>query len=43
MQIILVVITVSLALFYLGKQVYDRFFSKKTKCEGCAVNKLSNN
>lgn len=43
MQIILVAITVVLALFYLGKQFYSRFFAKKSSCDGCAINKLSKN
>ena len=36
-QEILVVITVSAALFFLGRKFYRHFFSKTNSCEGCAV------
>ena len=39
MQILLVIITVSAALVYLGFKAYKAFFSKETKCEGCAFSK----
>ena len=39
MQVFLVIITVSIALVYLGIKAYKAFFSKKTKCEGCAFSK----
>lgn len=38
-QEILVVITVSAALFFLGRKFYRHFFSKTNSCEGCAVAK----
>lgn len=39
MQTILVIVTVLAALTYLGVKAYVAFFSKKTKCEGCAFSK----
>ncbi len=41
MQLFLVIVTVTIAVFYLSKQFYDRFFAKKTKCDGCAVSKIN--
>jgi len=41
MQTILVIISVGASLFYLGRQLYIRFFSQKEKCESCAVSKIS--
>jgi len=41
MQLFLVILTVSIAILYLSKQFYDRFFAKKTKCDGCAVNQIN--
>ena len=35
-QTILVILIVSAAALYLGREAYLRFFSKKSKCEGCA-------
>ncbi len=41
MQTILVIITVSAALLYLGLKAYKAFFSKKSNCEGCAFSKAA--
>jgi len=42
MQIILTIITIAAALIYLGRQFYIRFFTKDTKCDGCAHSKTAN-
>jgi hypothetical protein len=42
MQIALTVITLTLALAYLGREVWKRFFAKETKCDSCAVGKAMN-
>jgi hypothetical protein len=42
MQIVLTVITLTLALAYLGREVWKRFFAKETKCDSCAVGKAMN-
>jgi hypothetical protein len=39
MQVLLVIVIVCAALAYLGHKAYKAFFSKKTKCEGCAFSK----
>jgi hypothetical protein len=38
-QEILVVLTISAALIFLGRKFYRHFFSKTKSCEGCAVAK----
>jgi hypothetical protein len=40
MQVILVTIFVVAAIAYLAKLGYSHFFSKKTKCDGCAIHKI---
>ncbi len=40
MQEILVFISVLVAVGYLGWFIYKNYFSKKSKCDGCAVHKL---
>lgn len=39
-QNVLVVIVVALAMVFLLSQVWRSFFSKKSKCQGCAVHQL---
>ena len=41
MQLILVIITISLALIYLGRKSYKRFFKNDAKCNGCAMKEHS--
>ncbi len=41
-QEILVVIAIFGAVFFLGRKMYIRFFKRATKCDGCAINKSSN-
>lgn len=41
MQTALVIITVSLALFYLAYKGFKVFFSKKNSCDGCAFSKTT--
>lgn len=41
MQIVLVIITVLLALFYLGYKGVKAFISKKNSCDGCAFSKTT--
>ena len=41
MQVFLVIITITLAVGFLARQTYQRFFKKDGNCEGCAVNKAS--
>ena len=36
MQTLLVVIIIGCALFYLGKQFYNRFIKKEAHCDSCA-------
>lgn len=43
MQLILVIILVSLAVFYLGWQLYKHFFKKEAACESCAFGGYSEN
>lgn len=38
MQTVLVIITISAALFYLGYEAYKRFFKKDSSCDGCGFN-----
>jgi hypothetical protein len=40
MQTVFVIVVITAASIYLGRQFYQRFFSKDTKCDGCAVNKM---
>lgn len=40
MQTVLMIIAVSGAAFYLGREFYLRFYAKEAKCDGCAVNKM---
>jgi len=40
MQNIIVILILSAAIFYLGREFYKRFFAKETKCDGCAVGKM---
>lgn len=40
MQEVLTILTVGLAVFYLGKKAYRLYFDKKHACEGCAVMKM---
>jgi len=40
MQEVLVVISVLGAVAYLGWFIYKNYFSKKSKCDSCVVNKL---
>ncbi|GAB5417261.1 MAG: hypothetical protein Crog4KO_08710 [Crocinitomicaceae bacterium] len=37
-QTVLVIATISAAVFYLGREAYKRFFKKDSSCEGCAFN-----
>jgi hypothetical protein len=39
-QLILAIVAVSLALFFLGKKFYRNFFGADA-CDGCAVSKLT--
>lgn len=41
MQEIIVILILAAATFYLGREFYLRFFSKETKCDGCAVGKMA--
>lgn len=41
MQVIIISVILGLAAFYLGREFYLRFFSKETKCDGCAVGKMA--
>lgn len=41
MQNIIVVLILSAATFYLGREFYKKFFNKETKCDGCAVGKMA--
>ncbi len=41
MQESLVLIAVLGAVFYLGRKTYFRFFKIETKCDGCSINKTS--
>ncbi len=41
MQSFLVILVTLLALIYLGRSVYKRFFTETEKCEGCAMGKSS--
>lgn len=41
MQVLIVIFIILLALIYLGREFYMRFFSKETKCDGCAVGKMA--
>ncbi len=41
MQIVLVIITVSLALIFLAHKGFKAFFSKKNSCDGCAFSKTT--
>ncbi len=41
MQKVIVVLILAAAAFYLGREFYKRFISKETKCDGCAVGKLT--
>jgi len=41
MQEIIVIVILAAATFYLGREFYLRFFSKQTKCDGCAVGKMA--
>ncbi|MEO0468056.1 MAG: FeoB-associated Cys-rich membrane protein [Bacteroidota bacterium] len=40
MQSLIVILLFAGACFYLGRMGYQAFFSKKGKCDGCAVAKL---
>jgi hypothetical protein len=40
MQEILTFIAVGMAAFFLMKKGYDLYFSKKSKCEGCAIHQI---
>lgn len=40
-QGIIVILILAAATFYLGREFYLRFFSKETKCDGCAVGKMA--
>lgn len=40
MQEILVVITIGAAVFFLLKKGYDLYFSKNSKCDGCAIHQI---
>ncbi len=42
MQEILVIACVSIAVFFVGKLIYKQFFAKETKCESCAIGKMTN-
>jgi len=37
MQSILVIATIALALLYLGREGYKRFFKKDSACDSCAM------
>ncbi|MDG1428224.1 MAG: hypothetical protein P8H56_06335 [Crocinitomicaceae bacterium] len=37
MQTFLVITVVSLAVSYIGWEVYKRFFAKNSKCDSCAM------
>ena len=39
-QKILAIAILGVAVLYLGKQFYVRFFSKKTNCDSCAVSQI---
>ena len=41
MQLTLVIIMVASALSYLGLKFFKAFFSKESKCEGCAFSKTA--
>jgi len=38
MQVILVVLVLGGALFYMGREFYKRFVAKEANCDGCAFN-----
>ncbi len=40
MQIVLTIMTVAMAAYYLGKKFYGMWKLNKTKCTGCAVHQL---
>ena len=40
MQEILVILTVTAAVFFIGRMIYRQFFAKETKCDSCAVGKM---
>lgn len=42
MQNVIVILILSAAAIYLGREFYLRFFAKQTKCDGCAVGKMIN-
>lgn len=42
MQEVLVIITVVVATFFMGRMIYRQFFAKETKCDSCAVGKMTN-
>ena len=39
MQTVLVIITIVLALSYLGYKFYKQFIAKDSPCEGCSISK----
>ncbi len=39
MQVILTLLAVILAIFFLGRGFYVRFLAKETSCDGCAMGK----
>ena len=41
MQELIVIAIVGAAIFYLLREFFIRFFSKDTKCDGCAVGKMA--
>lgn len=38
MQVVLVVLVLCGALFYMGREFYKRFVAKEANCDGCAFN-----
>lgn len=39
MQTVLVILSIAGACSFLGWQLYQRFFKKETKCDGCSMGK----
>ena len=40
MQVVLVILTVLVAVFYIGRKGYTAFFQQESKCTGCALSEF---